>query len=175
VRNQPDLYQQLATAFASPAARGTDAMTVTEDDKGHGRLEHRRLTVSAHVTNTLDWPFAAQGFVLHRTRTVCRSGKLTEQTVYGITSLEPLATAPAALLAFTRQHWSIENGLHYRRDVTFKEDRCRLKSAQAAECLAIFNNLAIGLLRWLGWDNLARARRHYSAHLIKALQVIRGT
>jgi hypothetical protein len=51
------------------------------------------------VTNTLDWPFAAQGFVLHRTRTVCRSGKLTEQTVYGITSLEPLATAPAALLA----------------------------------------------------------------------------
>lgn len=173
-QNQPALCQQLAAAFASAASRCADAATVTEYDKGHGRLEKRQLTVSAQMTNTLDWPFAAQGFVLHRTRTVCRSSKVTEQIVYGITSLEPLATAPTALLNLTRQHWNIENGLHYRRDVTFKEDRCRMKSAQAAECLAIFNNLAIGLLRWLGWDNLARARRHYSAHLMKALQVIRG-
>lgn len=173
-RNQPTLCQQLVTAFASPASRCADAVTVTEYDKGHGRLEKRQLTVSAQVTNTLDWPYAAQGFVLHRTRTVCRSGKVTEQTVYGITSLEPLATPPATLLDLTRQHWNIENGLHYRRDVTFKEDRCRMKSAHAAECLAIFNNLAIGLLRWLGWDNLARARRHYGAHLMEALQVIQS-
>lgn len=173
-RNQPALCQELITAFASPASGPADAVMVTEHDKGHGRLEKRRLTTSAQVTNTLDWPYAAQGFVLHRTRTVCASGKVNEQTVYGITSLAPLEASPTTLLDLTRQHWNIENGLHYRRDVTFKEDRCRQKSARAAECLAIFNNLAIGLLRWLGWDNLARARRHFAAHLMEALQVIQG-
>jgi predicted transposase YbfD/YdcC len=173
-RNQPALCQKLVAAFASPASEPADAVTVTEYDKGHGRLEERQLTTSAQVTNTLDWPYAAQGFVLHRTRTLCRSGKVTKQTVYGITSLEPMEIPPTTLLDLTRQHWNIENGLHYRRDVTFKEDRCRQKSAEAAECLAIFNNLAIGLLRWLGWDNLARARRYYGAHLTEALQVIQG-
>ncbi len=67
-----------------------------------------------------------------------------------------------------------QNGLHYRRDITFREDRCRQQSAEAAECLAIFNNLAIGLLRWLGWSNLARARRHCGAHLMEALQIVQG-
>lgn len=173
-QNQPTLYQQLATAFAAPASYPADAVTVTEHDKGHGRIEKRQLTVSAQVTNTLAWPSAAQAFVLHRTRTECRSGKVTNQTVYGITSLPPMDTAPLPLLNLTRQHWSIENGLHYRRDVTFGEDSCRMKSWRAAECLAIFNNLTIGLLRWLGWDNLAQARRHYDAHWLKALQVIQG-
>ena len=174
-RNQSALCQKLVTAFASSDSDTANGVTVTEHDKGHGRLEKRQLTASAQVTNTLDWPYAAQCFVLHRTRTMCGSGKVTEQTVYGITSLAPLEALPKTLLDLTRQHWNIENGLHYRRDVTFREDRCRQKSAEAAECLAIFNNLAIGLLRWLGWDNLARARRHYGAHLMEALQVIQGT
>ena len=75
---------------------------------------------------------------------------------------------PRTLLDVTRQHWNIENGLHYRRDVILRKDRCRQKSAEVAECLAIFHNLAIGLLRWLGWDDPARGRRHYAAHLMEA-------
>ena len=173
-QNQPTLCQRLQQAFTISADLPADVCQVTHYDKGHGRIERRQLMVSAQVTNTLGWPYAAQAFQLHRTRTECRSGKVTEQTVYGITSLAPLTTPPAALLDWTRQHWSIENGLHYRRDVTFGEDRCRMKSGRAAECLAIFNNLAIGLLRWLGWDNVARARRHYDAHWLEALQVIQG-
>jgi predicted transposase YbfD/YdcC len=173
-QNQPTLCQRLQSAFATSAAAPADACTVTQYDKGHGRMEQRELTVSAQVTNMLSWPYAAQAFKLQRTRTECRSGKVTQQTVYGITSLAPLTTPPADLLAWTRKHWSIENGLHYRRDVTFREDRCRMKSGRAAECLAIFNNLAIGLLRWLGWDNLAKARRHYDAHWLQALHIIQG-
>ena len=51
-----------------------------------------------------------------------------------------------------------QGGLHYRRDVTIREDRCGQQSAEAVECLAIFHNLTIGLLRWLDWENLARAQ-----------------
>lgn len=173
-QNQPALYQQLAQAWADPAPRPHDAVTAQAYDKGHGRREFRQLTSSAQLTNTLDWPFAAQAFVLRRERTDCRTEKVTSQTVYGITSLVPFAADAHRLLHLTRQQWSIENGLHYRRDVTFGEDRCRMKSRAAAECLAIINNLAIGLLRWLGWDNLARARRYYAAHLPQALQLIQG-
>lgn len=171
-KNQPALCAQLARGLGDPTRLPGDAQTTQAYDKGHGRIEYRRLTSSSQLTNTLGWPWAAQAFVLERERTECRSGKSTSQTVYGITSLAPLAVDAPQLLSLTRQHWSIENGLHYRRDVTFGEDRCRMKSHRAAECLAIINNLVIGLLRWLGWDNLAQARRHYSAHLSEAWRAI---
>ena len=76
------------------------------------------------------------------------------------------------LLKMTRGHWGIENGLHYRRDVTFKEDSCRMKSHRAAEALAVCNNLALGLIRHAGWDNVAEARRFYAANIEQALQLI---
>lgn len=46
------------------------------------------------------------------------------------------------LLELARSQWAIENGLHERREVTFKEDSCRMKSHRAAEALAVCNNLA---------------------------------
>jgi predicted transposase YbfD/YdcC len=173
-KNQQGLYEQLEQAFAPTIAAPADVQTVTHYDKGHGRLEARQLSVSASLANVIDWPYLAQTFVLHRTRTELRSGKVTTQAVYGITSLAPLVASAIDLLTLTRQHWSIENGLHYRRDVTFGEDACRMKSPRAAQCLAVFNNLVIGLLRWLGWENCAQARRHYDAHWEEALQLIQG-
>lgn len=173
-KNQKGLYEQLEQALAATAHAPADLQTVTEYEKGHGRLEKRQLSVSARLSNVIDWPYLAQAFVLHRTRTEMRSGKVTTQTVYGITSLPPLAASAETLLTLTRQHWSIENGLHYRRDVTFGEDACRMKSPRAAQCLAVFNNLVIGLLRWLGWENCAQARRYYDAHREEALQLIQG-
>lgn len=99
---------------------------------------------------------------------------MTTQIVYGMTSLSPLAFRAATLLTLTRQHWSIEKRLHYRRDVTFGEDACRMKFPRAAQCLATFSNLAIGLLHWLGWENHTQARRYYDAHREAVLQLIQG-
>lgn len=170
--NQHALYAQLSQRLSHPSRFPSDAQTALAYDKGHGRIESRRLTSSSQITNVLGWPLASQAFVLDRERTECRSGKQTRQTVYGITSLEPLTTDAAQLLHLARQHWSIENGLHYRRDVTFGEDHCRMKSLRAAQCWAIINNLTIGLLRWLGWNNLAQARRYYNSHWSEAWQAI---
>jgi predicted transposase YbfD/YdcC len=64
---------------------------------------------------------------------VCQTGRERGETVYGITSLPALEADPARLLELTRGHWGIENGLHYRRDVTLHEDGCRMKSYRAAE------------------------------------------
>jgi predicted transposase YbfD/YdcC len=81
----------------------------------------------------LDWPDLGQAFKLERQVFECRTQAERSQTVYGITSLPPTEATPARLLELTRGHWSIENGLHYRRDVTFHEDACRMKSHRAAE------------------------------------------
>lgn len=80
-KNQKSLYEQLEQAFAPPAAAPADLQTVTHDDKGPGRLEAPQLSVSACLSNVIDWPYLAQTFVLHPTRTETRSGKVTRQTV----------------------------------------------------------------------------------------------
>jgi predicted transposase YbfD/YdcC len=75
-------------------------------------------------------------------------------------------------LDLTRKHWGIENGLHYRRDVTFKEDACRQTQNKGGRVLAVLNNLTIGILRKLGWENIAKARRYYNALIDEALSLI---
>ena len=76
------------------------------------------------------------------------------------------------LLAATRGHWGIENGLHDRRDVTFHEDAGRHTTKNGGRVQAAFNNLTIGILRKLGWENIAQARRYFAAHIEEALHLI---
>jgi hypothetical protein len=72
----------------------------------------------------------------------------------------------------TRNYWRIENGLHYRRDVTLHEDATHMKHPRAAQVWASLNNLLVGLLAPLGFSNLAYARRFFAAHPAHALAVL---
>src|SRR4051794_24928427 len=92
--------------------------------KGHGRVEYRRLRATARLTGYLDWPGVQQVCVLERTRIV--RGAKTVETVFAITSLGPAETRATELLALARQHWEIENRLNWVRDVTLREDACRV-------------------------------------------------
>jgi hypothetical protein len=76
------------------------------------------------------------------------------------------------LLDLVRQYWGIENGLHYRRDVTLHEDATRLTVGNAGHIMAIFNNLVIGLALQHGFRNLAKARRLFNALPAQALNII---
>jgi len=75
----------------------------------------------------------------------------------------PRDADPLRLIELTRGYGGIENGLHYRRDVTLQEDATRRRHRQQAEVLAILNNLVIGLVSQPGFNNLAAARRYYAA------------
>lgn len=79
---------------------------------------------------------------------------------------------PAQLLQLNRGHWGIENGVHWVRDVTFDEDRCRVRKGAAAQAMASLRNLAIALLRLAGAANIARGLRHLTRHIEKALRLI---
>lgn len=92
--------------------------------------------------------------------------------VYGITSLSPLAADAGRLLGFTRGHWGIENGLHYTRDVTLGEDRCRVRRAQAPRALASLRNVAVYLLRNTDYPSVAAATRAMTARPELALGML---
>mgnify|MGYP001562948053 CR=1 FL=1 len=101
-----------------------------------------------------------------------RGALLRHEVVFGITSLARQKASPARLLELNRGHWTIENRLHWVRDVTFDEDRSQVRRGGTAHAMASLRNLAIGLLRLAGAVNIAAALRHCAAKLHKALRLI---
>ena len=168
--HQGKIYEQARAHFENPNDRYLARASSLE--KGHRRIEERVLLSSFRLAGRIEFPFLEQVFRVTRKSEQVKTGKLSEQTIYGITSLPVEEYGAAELLDLTRKHWSIENGLHYRRDVTFKEDEVRKKSAGGGQIMAALNNLAIGILRKIGWENLAKARRFYEIHFAKGLELI---
>jgi predicted transposase YbfD/YdcC len=118
------------------------------------------------------WPDLAQVAQLTRTVTSSAMGSARTDTVYLITTLTPAQASPKRLLALIRGHWQIENGLHYVRDVTFGEDRSRLRSGNAPQILAACRNFAITLIHRSGSCDIAASRRAFAYHPRRALNLL---
>lgn len=160
-KNQPTLYADLATYFADPSAQFLQFSTI---DRHRGRIETRSIRVSTEMNTYLtDWPLVRQVAELTRTVTVRKTGKTTEEVVYLITPLTPEEGSPACLLEIVRGHWGIENSSHHVRDVTFGEDRSRLRAGHTPQIMAAFRNLAITLIHRLGSSQIAATRRHFAS------------
>jgi predicted transposase YbfD/YdcC len=129
----------------------------------HGRREERSLV--AVEARELPWPAARQVLRLRRRRIDKATGALlTDETAYAVTSLTTEQASPAALLRLWRRHWTVENSLHWIRDVVFAEDASTTRSDHAPQALAALRNLALSLLhRWRGRDVTA-ARQFFAAH-----------
>lgn len=121
------------------------------------------------MTKTQDWAGLKQGFELPRERTI--QGVTTRETVYGISSLSVAQADASRLLELTRGHWGIENGLHYKRDVTMGEDASRVRQEAAPQVMAALRNSIIHLLDKTA-DNLAAAMRTMSNCFGKALALL---
>ncbi len=117
----------------------------------------------------LDWPGVRQVFKLQRKSLHLRTGHESCETIYGLTSCDPKTVDAEQLLVWTRNYWGIENGLHYRRDVTLREDDTRISQPALARVMAIINNFLVGLTANLGYSNLASARRIFDARIAAQL------
>lgn len=178
--NQPQLEEDLRLWFGpdpepipGQAYPPKDFEIALEVNKGHGRIEQRTLTVSSQLKDFLDWPYLEQVFKLERHFIFTKTGKVQEQVVYGITSLAREKITPQALLQMTRSYWGIENGLHYRRDVSLHEDQTRMTKPNAARIMACLNNLVLGLLiAKKKFRYLPSARRFFAAHPTQALTLL---
>lgn len=177
--NQPQMEENIRLWF-EPEGQPIPGMsfppkdfeTARQTNKGHGRLETRTLTVSSQLKDFLDWPYLEQVFKLERRFVSFKTGEIQEQIVYGFTSLTREEIAPLQLLHKTRSYWGIENGLHYRRDVTLREDYTRLTKGKAGQAMACLNNLVLGiLLSKKIYRTIPTARRYFSANPAEALDL----
>jgi predicted transposase YbfD/YdcC len=178
--NQPQLEEDIRlwfepdpTPLAGQSYLPKDFETVQTVNKAHGRIEQRRLTVSSQLKDFLDWPYLEQVFKLERRCTCCKTAEVQEQVVYGFTSLSRDEIPPSQLLALIRSYWGIENGLHYRRDVTLHEDHTRMTKRSAGQVMACLNNFVLALLIGkLHFRYLPSARRYFAAFPAQALALL---
>lgn len=167
--NQPTLHADIVATFA-PAADDTglvgSACTVTAHG---GRVECRALTASTALVGYSDWPGLRQALKIER-RTLHKAtgAVLRAEVAYAVTSVGPQRATPAQLLALWRGHWSVENQLHYLRDVAFDEDRATVRAGHAPQAMAAFRNAAIGLIHALGSKAITTTCRLFAAEPLAA-------
>ena len=165
--NQPSLHRQLA---ALPWRAVPDADRDTA--RGHGRREIRTLKVLS-VSTGIGFPNAAQAMqIRRRRRRIDQPQRFTTETVYAITDLRVHQARPAQLATWIRSHWSIENKVHWVRDVTYDEDRSQIRTGTGPHVMAALRNAAIGALRLTGVTNIAAATRHHARDTNRPLALL---
>jgi len=161
--NQPRLRARLK---ALPWTHVPATSTVTTS---HGRRV-RRTIKAVTVPDWVGFPGAAQVAQVRRTRTV--NGHKTTEVVYAICSLDMVTAPPATVATWIQGHWSIENALHWIRDVVFDEDRHQLRTGAGAHVMATLRNTAISLLRLAGHTRIASSLRHHSRNPHRPIDLI---
>lgn len=142
-------------------------------DKGHGRVETRRIWSSERLAGYVNFPHAKQVACVEREVFEVSKKTTRMERVYLISSQTRAQADPAQLLTLNRGHWGIENRLHYVRDMAYDEDRCRARTGNTPRTLACLRNLAIGLLRLFKVPNIKAAFRDLASSADQALKMLR--
>lgn len=140
--NQPNLLKAVEAAFGR--AGGTVATYETTDTR-HGRIERRCAAVvdAGHLAGDHGWPDLACLARIEAQRTSAGGGTKT-MTRY---MLHSRRLSPRKALEISREHWGIENKLHWRLDVVFDEDDSRSRKSYAPENLAVLRRMALNILQ----------------------------
>lgn len=161
--NQPSLLADIKQAFTDQWWMSDTLTQYREVDSYAGRIEERELKSSTAMQGYSDWPGLRRVLKMERRITIKRTGVEREEEAYAITSLDKGRASEEQLLRLWREHWHIENKLHYVRDVTFKEDKSQVRGGDIPEVMATLRNAAITLMRVEGATNIAAACRRYAA------------
>jgi predicted transposase YbfD/YdcC len=170
-QNQPSLLEKLQVTFKSCLLdnfKGQCSDSCEQTEAGHGRIETRRLWACWDVELLGDlarnWPGLKSMLMVERTRTA--NGKTSVERHYYIASLDARRSAKR-LAEYVRGHWSVENNLHWQLDVSFNEDRRRIRKDHGAENYSRLCRISLNLLgkektnkvgiaikrHTCGWDN----------------------
>ena len=149
--NHPHLAADVTACFANPQS-GRTFLASTTHDWGHGRTEVRRVRCLFLEETDCDWFDIQQQWSglrclveVERERRI--GDKVTVEPHYFLASLSAQTASAARLGRIVRQHWQIENGLHWILDVAFDEDACRIRRDNAPANWAILRHTALNLLR----------------------------
>ncbi len=143
-------------------------------DKGHGRLEHRQIICSPAWNDWFaqEWQGIEQVFRLQRTVRILKTGEMRHEVVSGLSRLS-LRQAPAPrMLALVREHWAIENRLHWLSLVTLGEDACQTRTGSPPSLLAQLNSAVLSLMDRIGVRNVPRQMRYFDAEYDQAIHLV---
>jgi predicted transposase YbfD/YdcC len=168
--NQPTLHEDLALFFDDPPVPCAGGQSVTTLDKGHGRLERRTITVSTELRDWFAREWCGIEHVFRLEREVSKPEGRSREVAYGITSLSPQQAGPGEIGQVVQRHWWMENRLHWRRDVTLREDASQVRTGQVPAILALLNSAVLALMDLLHVANVASEQRRLAAHPTETLR-----
>ena len=142
-KNQPTLLEDIALFFEN--RQEPDFIEISPPD--HGRIETRKIWVTTALNSYLDFPHVGQAFVIEREFIDKKTGKLSGDNAYGVTSSTPEKASPQKVLKTNRGHWTIENSCHYVIDWNYNEDRCRIRTGHGPENITRLRRFAVGLIK----------------------------
>ena len=144
--NQPKLYDQLMDLFITFGENGyrdRKIRRLVTKERNRGRDEEREYIVApAPPELKAKWPGLQSVGMINRR--VCKDGVETNEIVFIISSLPPKVRVLAKQV---RNHWSVENSLHWVLDVTFSEDASRIRKGVGPEIAGVFRRLALSILQ----------------------------
>jgi predicted transposase YbfD/YdcC len=151
--NQPELQADVHAFFESAQADhflDAEAEPIPHTffethESGHGRTETRRCwacVASDRITTADRWTGLKSVALLESERTL--NGITTTECRYFISSLPPKADQ---IMGAVRLHWGIENSVHWVLDVTFNEDKCRIRKDNGPQNMATLRHLTLNILK----------------------------
>lgn len=165
--NQKTLYEDLTTAFQVFSKSNHNIFT-TEEING-SRIERRTCKVIddlTHLTNSKQW-VGLKKIIKIETHTYLKSEQKTvEDSRYYIASFEASAQR---YLEVSRNHWAIENKLHWSLDVIFNEDSSRKRNNNVAENFSIILKIVLKLMRAKQKERKEQGKKHYSINRMKKI------
>ncbi len=164
--NQPNLLKALKETAATQ-----DPISIYETtEKKRGRNEFRKVLLFKPINNIpLGWE--ELNSIIHVERITQRKGKITNEKSFYISSLN---SEEAEFFAKgIRGHWSIENRLHWVKDVIQNEDNAAIKKGNGIETLSILKNIAINLSRTFGYDSIKEAQIYFASNVKELYKKIR--
>ncbi|MFC4090187.1 ISAs1 family transposase [Micromonospora sp. GCM10011541] len=164
--NKPSL---LAAIWNRVPTATADTATHVEEEHRNGMIIRRWMWTAD--ADGVDFPAAAQVFRLRRDTYNLSGQRISKEIIHGITSLSADDATAGQLAGYVREHWGIENKIHWVRDVLFAEDHQHAYTGHAAHGMALLRNLALGLIRLAGHTKIKQVleRNHGNKTLIPAL------
>mgnify|MGYP003394080146 CR=1 FL=1 len=169
--NQKSLREDIAFWFQD--RQEPDFIQCTPPD--HGRIEIRKIWTTSELNGYLNFPHVGQAFAIERQFIDKKSGKISGEIVYGITSRKAGDAGPERLLNINRGHWAIENSCHYIIDWNYDEDRSRIRTGYGPENITRLRRFAVGVIKSKKVRSVAQKMRELTRNVRLVFDYLRMT